>query len=87
MIEDGIAKCRAGVTTIDEVFRVTASLSETDAAFRQCAVSPANRRRRGRSADAREVRLSILSHMDTEVAATGRRAAARLPVRRHDLAK
>jgi general secretion pathway protein E len=26
MIEDGIAKCRAGVTTIDEVFRVTASL-------------------------------------------------------------
>jgi len=26
MIEDGIAKCRAGITTIDEVFRVTASL-------------------------------------------------------------
>jgi general secretion pathway protein E len=26
MIADGIAKCRAGVTTIDEVFRVTASL-------------------------------------------------------------
>jgi general secretion pathway protein E len=26
MIEDGIAKCRAGLTTIDEVFRVTASL-------------------------------------------------------------
>jgi general secretion pathway protein E len=26
MIEDGIAKCRAGVTTIDELFRVTASL-------------------------------------------------------------
>jgi len=26
MIEDGVAKCRAGVTTIDEVFRVTASL-------------------------------------------------------------
>jgi general secretion pathway protein E len=26
MIEDGVAKCRAGVTTIDEVFRVTTSL-------------------------------------------------------------
>jgi general secretion pathway protein E len=26
MTEDGIAKCRAGLTTIDEVFRVTASL-------------------------------------------------------------
>jgi general secretion pathway protein E len=26
MIEDGVAKCRAGWTTIDEVFRVTASL-------------------------------------------------------------
>jgi general secretion pathway protein E len=26
MIEDGVAKCRTGVTTIDEVFRVTASL-------------------------------------------------------------
>src|SRR5499427_1200278 len=26
MIEDGVAKCRAGVTTIDEVFRVTATL-------------------------------------------------------------
>ena len=26
MIEDGIAKCRVGLTTIDEVFRVTASL-------------------------------------------------------------
>jgi general secretion pathway protein E len=26
MIEDGVAKCRAGLTTIDEVFRVTASL-------------------------------------------------------------
>jgi general secretion pathway protein E len=26
MVEDGIAKCRAGVTTIDEVFRVTMSL-------------------------------------------------------------
>ena len=26
MIEDGIAKCRAGATTIDEVFRVTTSL-------------------------------------------------------------
>jgi general secretion pathway protein E len=26
MIEDGVAKCRAGVTTVDEVFRVTASL-------------------------------------------------------------
>jgi general secretion pathway protein E len=26
MIEDGVAKCRAGVTTIDELFRVTASL-------------------------------------------------------------
>jgi general secretion pathway protein E len=26
MIEDGIAKCRAGSTTIDEVFRVTANL-------------------------------------------------------------
>jgi general secretion pathway protein E len=26
MIDDGIRKCRAGVTTIDEVFRVTASL-------------------------------------------------------------
>jgi len=26
MIEDGIAKCRSGLTTIDEVFRVTASL-------------------------------------------------------------
>jgi general secretion pathway protein E len=26
MAEDGIAKCRAGLTTIDEVFRVTASL-------------------------------------------------------------
>jgi general secretion pathway protein E len=26
MIEDGIAKCRAGLTTVDEVFRVTASL-------------------------------------------------------------
>jgi general secretion pathway protein E len=26
MIEDGVAKCRAGLTTIDEVFRVAASL-------------------------------------------------------------
>jgi general secretion pathway protein E len=26
MVEDGVAKCRAGLTTIDEVFRVTASL-------------------------------------------------------------
>ena len=26
MIDDGVAKCRAGLTTIDEVFRVTASL-------------------------------------------------------------
>jgi general secretion pathway protein E len=26
MIEDGVAKCRAGLTTVDEVFRVTASL-------------------------------------------------------------
>ena len=26
MAEDGLAKCRAGLTTIDEVFRVTASL-------------------------------------------------------------
>jgi general secretion pathway protein E len=26
MIEDGVARCRAGVTTVDEVFRVTASL-------------------------------------------------------------
>jgi general secretion pathway protein E len=26
MIEDGVAKCRAGVTTVDELFRVTASL-------------------------------------------------------------
>jgi general secretion pathway protein E len=26
MTDDGVAKCRAGVTTIDEVFRVTASL-------------------------------------------------------------
>jgi general secretion pathway protein E len=26
MIEDGVAKCRAGVTTVDEIFRVTASL-------------------------------------------------------------
>jgi general secretion pathway protein E len=26
MTEDGVAKCRAGLTTIDEVFRVTASL-------------------------------------------------------------
>ncbi len=26
MTEDGVAKCRAGVTTIDEVFRVSASL-------------------------------------------------------------
>ena len=26
MADDGAAKCRAGVTTIDEVFRVTASL-------------------------------------------------------------
>jgi general secretion pathway protein E len=26
MIEDGVAKCRTGLTTIDEVFRVTASL-------------------------------------------------------------
>jgi len=26
MIEDGVAKCRAGLTTIDEVFRVTANL-------------------------------------------------------------
>jgi general secretion pathway protein E len=26
MIEDGVAKCRAGLTTIDEVFRVTATL-------------------------------------------------------------
>jgi general secretion pathway protein E len=26
MIEDGVAKCRSGLTTIDEVFRVTASL-------------------------------------------------------------
>ena len=26
MTEDGVAKCRAGVTTVDEVFRVTASL-------------------------------------------------------------
>ncbi len=26
MIEDGVAKCRAGLTTIDELFRVTASL-------------------------------------------------------------
>jgi len=25
-VEDGIAKCRAGLTTIDEVFRVTVSL-------------------------------------------------------------
>jgi len=26
MTEDGVAKCRAGLTTIDEVFRVSASL-------------------------------------------------------------
>jgi general secretion pathway protein E len=26
MIEDGVAKCRAGLTTVDEIFRVTASL-------------------------------------------------------------
>jgi general secretion pathway protein E len=26
MIEDGVDKCRAGLTTVDEVFRVTASL-------------------------------------------------------------
>jgi general secretion pathway protein E len=26
MVEDGVAKCRAGLTTIDEVFRVTMSL-------------------------------------------------------------
>jgi general secretion pathway protein E len=26
MIEDGVARCRTGVTTVDEVFRVTASL-------------------------------------------------------------
>jgi type II secretory ATPase GspE/PulE/Tfp pilus assembly ATPase PilB-like protein len=26
MTEDGIEKCRAGLTTVDEVFRVTASL-------------------------------------------------------------
>jgi general secretion pathway protein E len=26
MIEDGVGKCRAGLTTIDEVFRVAASL-------------------------------------------------------------
>ena len=26
MTDDGVAKCRAGLTTIDEVFRVTASL-------------------------------------------------------------
>jgi general secretion pathway protein E len=26
MTEDGVAKCRAGLTTVDEVFRVTASL-------------------------------------------------------------
>jgi len=26
MADDGVAKCRAGLTTIDEVFRVTASL-------------------------------------------------------------
>jgi general secretion pathway protein E len=26
MTEDGVAKCRAGITTVDEVFRVTASL-------------------------------------------------------------
>jgi general secretion pathway protein E len=26
MIEDGVAKCRAGLTTVDEVFRVTATL-------------------------------------------------------------
>jgi general secretion pathway protein E len=26
MVEDGVAKCRAGLTTIDELFRVTASL-------------------------------------------------------------
>ena len=26
MAEDGVAKCRAGITTVDEVFRVTASL-------------------------------------------------------------
>jgi general secretion pathway protein E len=26
MTEDGLAKCRAGLTTVDEVFRVTASL-------------------------------------------------------------
>jgi general secretion pathway protein E len=26
MAEDGLAKCRAGLTTVDEVFRVAASL-------------------------------------------------------------
>ena len=26
MTEDGVAKCRVGLTTVDEVFRVTASL-------------------------------------------------------------
>jgi general secretion pathway protein E len=26
MTEDGVAKCRAGLTTLDEVYRVTASL-------------------------------------------------------------
>jgi general secretion pathway protein E len=26
MTEDGVAKCRTGLTTIDEVFRVSASL-------------------------------------------------------------
>ena len=26
MTEDGVAKCRAGITTLDEVFRVTMSL-------------------------------------------------------------
>jgi general secretion pathway protein E len=26
MVDDGVAKCRAGLTTIDEIFRVTASL-------------------------------------------------------------
>jgi general secretion pathway protein E len=25
MTDDGVAKCRAGLTTIDEIFRVTAS--------------------------------------------------------------
>jgi len=26
MTDDGVAKCRAGITTLDEVFRVTMSL-------------------------------------------------------------